>query len=698
MNSKYGISLTPEAEKFLDSFPDANHSDMDREQTDNPVNQLQSNNIKDSENNEQPSQLSKYGISLTPEEEKFLDSFPDANPNNFVESDSQPKLEETQQEQSTFNYIVDKLKGMKDETLARFKPFFEGMTESTADVILDVMKLIEQYPSQFSQHGKPYSEERQQQLQELSDKFQNIKKPSQEVSDNFAYMSNGRSDRPADKTDAFIKGAGQMMPWSRAGTFVGGLMNLSGDIAENNFGANQNQRMATELATGITPALAIKGTGKVVEKMWQKGMNKHLEENANRIDTKTYDAAQRQGVDVGRNVIDKTPITNVAEIAANHALLSTQAQKQQLNKTRKTYHDAVERNLDRTSVKKTIENQEQADELYKRSKALLTNKDTVNPQMTISAVKQARERIKDISFVTEKGEENFIKYLNKLENSMHRNQVSDILDKHGQKITNEAYKNATSTGEVQVNKLIGEKQKLYKKYTNVFGKESHEVKDELNKITAAIREDVNVFGKTNPKFYELNKNADNLYANMERREDLKGMLKHKEFYDPEIDFNYRKFADNFSQVKDNKYFIKFIGGKQNLKNFEDLVRISRAIPTNLPTNLATNMKILAAIATGLAIAGGSGSAAKSAIVALSMDKRLKAYIGNKKAVARMVQYAKDPTAKNLKIVNNTYKNEFGKSVDEVNSELKSFINSLSEKDRAIMGVSAIKYATNSEDE
>jgi hypothetical protein len=176
---------------------------------------------------------------------------------------------------------------------------------------------------------------------------------------------------------------------------------------------------------------------------------------------------------------------------------------------------------------------------------------------------------------------------------------------------------------------------------------------------------------------------------MARREDLKDKLKLKEIEQPELNFDPKKFRDNYAQVRNDKHFIKLIGGRDNLKNYEDLVKIANALPNSNVSNLAFNMKVMAALATGVTVLSGGTVALKGTATALASDAVLRKYISNKKAVDKLVQYAKNPTPENTKIVNNTFKNQFGEDINQVNSKLAKVINGLSDSDKAKLGITAI---------
>ncbi len=430
-----------------------------------------------------------------------------------------------------------------------------------------------------------------------------------------------------------------------------------------------------------------------------------MSQQAKHFNLEAYDAAQREGIQLPLAAADKSPFTKVSDTAGKHSIVAANMLEKENEQVKQSFKNALERNLDKTSRKNTLENQKLRDLLYKDSKGILTDKDVIQPTETLKSFEAAKQSLTENALTPTKKEKEYIQQLDKLQNSLLGVKVSQLLGKDGQSINLADYKRLQSQGDVPVKKLIEQKQRLNNQI-NKLPQDEWALKDELIKVRDALKSDIDTYAQNNPAFGEKWSQAEKLHAEMAKRQDLNDMLKLKEQLHPEIDFDPKKVAENYLNVRNDKQFIKLIGGKENLKHFDDIATAAQSLPHSNVSNLAKNMKIMALLGTGASaitglLVGGAGAAtgiAGSLAGVLAIDYGVGKYLTNPQALAKIAQYARKPTPENAKIVNNTFKKEFGESVDQVNTKFANFINQLSDSDKAKLGLVATQaVAKNQED-
>ena len=129
------------------------------------------------------------------------------------------------------------------------------------------------------------------------------------------------------------------------------------------------------------------------------------------------------------------------------------------------------------------------------------------------------------------------------------------------------------------------------------------LREELKDIRDALKNDINEYAKTNPQFGEKWHAAEKLHSEMATREELNRLLKLKEHLHPEMTFEPKKLAEDYLNVRNDKYFVRLIGGEKNLKHWDDIVTSAAALPHTKVSTLAKNMKIMALLGTSATAAG-----------------------------------------------------------------------------------------------
>jgi len=438
------------------------------------------------------------------------------------------------------------------------------------------------------------------------------------------------------------------------------------DLAEQS-GASPLVASGVGLATGMTPAVVGATRKKVGKSLTDQSMINQ--------DKKVIEASQRQDIILPRVSMDrKNEITKKIQTVGEHSIISAGALQKQKKEVNKSIYNAFERNMDKTSVKPTTKNREQMEQLYKESKGMLQNTDVIHPENTFKSISNARNSLKELG-ITNSMQEGMV---NKLEKTLGMQQLEKLKNVKGS-VPLEAYKEAQRSGEVTVKQLLAKKEQL-NRFIDKMPSSEYELTKPLIEIRDALKNDIKNFADNNPKFAEKYYSAEKLYADRSNRQKLHDDLKFKEYTDVGLDFKPKTIADNFKNVmadKDKeKAFLRRIGGKENLKHWEDIITSIKALPETAVSTLAKNMKIMSLIGV-LAGAGGSvlsGGGATMGIVtgvsaSLATDYLVSKFLTSPKLLQRLVKFSKNPNDQNAKIVNNTFKAKTGVSVRQFMAQL-----------------------------
>ena len=399
---------------------------------------------------------------------------------------------------------------------------------------------------------------------------------------------------------------------------------------------------------------------------------KLMTDSARKFNMKVHDAAKRQGIDIPRVSVDKSKSTKIAHTVAEHSLISGEGLTAQQHNTNLTLRNALERILDNTSTKKTLDNQRAMTQLYEKS-SVASKGAVVKPLATLESIPHAKKFIRDSIFITETRERDYASMLDNLSDAVKGINVPEA-----------------ERGLAPINKLIEQKKKLNKEIQKLT---IHEwmLKDALKIVRDGIKTDINSYAKSNPIFKENWDAAENLYARMAKRSKQYKELGIGDIINPDIYTNPRIIANNYLKVKHDKRFVSLIG-EGNRKHFDDLITAVEALPTTKVSGLAKNMKIMSAIGTAAAIMVGGGTMGAGALAGgvayVGVDYLAHQMINKGKSFERLVRYAQNQTPENAKKAKNTIEKEAGMSLDKLNSKLIEVLNSTDISNKARIGVSA----------
>ena len=391
--------------------------------------------------------------------------------------------------------------------------------------------------------------------------------------------------------------------------------------------------------------------------------------NAGRFNTKAYDAAQQEGLDLPRIAFDKSRSTKIANTVAEHSLFSGSKLKEQAANTNLSFKKAFERNLDKNTVPDTLTNMNKKDALYELSEKALTDHDLIAPKNTLKGLKDAQKAIHDNGSIVGTAKTNqYLKHFDKLSDATMELQLKEAMRNKGQIVD--------VVDGIPVKKLI-EQKKILNNQISKLPQEEWLLKQEMQKVRDAVKGDINDYAVKYPEFGAKWHKAEKMHGDMAKRVEANEMLGIKKQIRPDIRFNPEAIAENYLNVRTNKDFIKIIGGQENLQNFDSIVTAVQSMPTSRVSELATNMKIMGAIGTS---AGGVGAIATGATGALTGfagaagsilggDIIAHMLIKKGKGLATLAAFAKTHTPENAKKIKNYYKAQFGMTVKEVNNVL-----------------------------
>ncbi|WP_440682150.1 hypothetical protein [Cysteiniphilum halobium] len=466
---------------------------------------------------------------------------------------------------------------------------------------------------------------------------------------------------------------------------MAGAMGATTKAAEN-MGADPLTAAGTGIAAGASiPSMfnmVKKAGGKVYEKL------PIASQQAKKFESEAYDAAKRLGIekDLPRNTFDKSTFTNLMQTMGEHSVLTSSKLKKGDEKMALAFKNTVDSNLNKVSIKDSLENKELKKSLYDASENKLTDADVVSIKDLSKKLDDYKNEASKLDYTTDNGKKNYLNNLNKIQELIEDKRLSQLVDSSGKNISLEQFKNSS---DVPVKTLINERKRLKTAADKTF-KNEYIVQEKINEIRKDLASLIDDYGKTDPVFKEIRDKAQSMHGDIKNRERLDNNLGLKELTNPEKDFNIKNLTDNYLNLKKDPDFVRWIGGKENLTHWDDIVKIVHSLPDSTISMLSKNIKTLGLIAIGAETAIRPTFSKLSKIgSALGVDKAIGWYLSNTKSLEKIAQYAKNPTPENAKIVNNTFKNEFGEDINQVNSKLTKVINGLSDSDKAKLGITAI---------
>ena len=316
-------------------------------------------------------------------------------------------------------------------------------------------------------------------------------------------------------------------------------------------------------------------------------LRRNITKDAKAFDLEAFDAAARQNLDLPRITFDKSDKAKGAQAIAENSIFSAGRTEAEFRKAEQSLARAVERVLDETgSVKSTLENRKRSKALYKIAKQSVPPGEKTSMKNSIKAVKRGAEDLEPWPYIGDSSDEMewFVR------DAQHRGINID----NGE--TTKKVRHLMRT-KVSLNKALDE-----------LAPSQILIKEVWKNFRDGVARDIARYGEKNPIFLERYKEAEKFHANLAKRvKQYKGLGLDEADMGAQV-FDTEHVLRHFAQSKNDPNFVALIGGKENLKKFEDIATAARALPQNKQNVYTKNMKTIAAISGLLGAFAGNGIA------------------------------------------------------------------------------------------
>lgn len=402
-----------------------------------------------------------------------------------------------------------------------------------------------------------------------------------------------------------------MLPWN-----VGGKANLTtkfknaakafkdASVVGLGSGALQesgvNPLVAGVTSSVVTPNVRIPTYNSLKDTI-NSGYRKGLGLSPNKLNIKTAQAARDLGVELPATVLTDSTLTGLADQAISKTPFLGNILKNKYDKAHSQIYENLNKVYNEVGPIKTPEIEKKIFDLYEKRKAELPPNATIKPINAAAAL----DKIKINSAILSPEERQLAKELETLKNELN----PSLNSKFGNiKIPIQ---------EFNVDRLIGTKQSL----NSIIKWDIPEgVRNQLRRVQKGISNDIAEYGKTNPKWYETYKEADDLFSKVAKREKVQDLLRNEGLNEPE-NLSHAMLARSINDKKKNKLLQKNVPPEtfEKIKKLgvlaNAMVQKNRRVPN--PSGTATTAATLGFLSgvffdpTGV-VTGGSALAAATA--------------------------------------------------------------------------------------
>ena len=442
--------------------------------------------------------------------------------------------------------------------------------------------------------------------------------------------------------------------------------------------AKENEAgIVATLGAGVTGAAAAEALPFVLnKKTWaeigRKGLQKGLGLGKNQIKTESLDSAERLGIDLPASAAtDSVVMAYVSQIISKIPRIGDRL-RDKVKETSEQFQKAWDGMLDSVAPKIDHELSQEAKSIYKIPNNLLKDsEDAVSPSLILDKIKETRNFLK--SPVRSEPTKKIGSYMDELEKSLNPQQSSFVgteLPKGFEKLSKEAQQQVldqlnsmTDIPHISIKEVLRAKIELNKimRDRNLFDRTDTDTLSFLNGIQSSVKETLEEYGKTNPKWFKAFKEADKKYAGLAKRENLEDVLTGKIIDPATQQVSYTpliKIIEDRSKQK----FLKNNLGEVNYKKLEDFVNVARsmdAVKRNVlnPSSTAIVGSVMTMI-QGLAFGTNIIPAILSGSSAIAATK----LITSKQFLNTAHQFAKTPTESLAKRLDRIVKDHTGVGV------------------------------------
>ena len=225
-------------------------------------------------------------------------------------------------------------------------------------------------------------------------------------------------------------------------------------------------------------------------------------------------AARDLGIDLPAAALTNSKLTGHADQLIGKAPLFGEELGKKYANAEKQTKNVLEKIYEEVGPKKTPEVNSEIHEKYKKSKEFLPEGATFKPTKTLEAI----DKVEFLAPLKTDAQKKLLGQLQELKEGFNPSQTVSI---GGEKFSPGVLGKSLPIPENDIRKLIDQKVALNEL---ISWDTPVSVKDNLKKVRSALVNDLEDYGKTNPEWYKSFKEADELYANVAKREKLETQL------------------------------------------------------------------------------------------------------------------------------------------------------------------------------
>ena len=369
-----------------------------------------------------------------------------------------------------------------------------------------------------------------------------------------------------------------------------------------------NPLAADLISSAVTPNIrppSFRDTLKIPKKTAMKLMGL----GPKRLNIKTAQAARDLGVELPAAVVTDNTLTGLADQAISKTPFFGNTLKNKYDKANSQIYGKLGEVYNEIGPQRTPEIEKKIFDLYEKRKNELPTNAVVKPVKAAAAL----DKIKINSALLSPEEKQLSKELEALKNELTRGSSFKI---GNEKIPFQDVNVKIPLQNFNVDRLIGTKQSL----NSIIKWDIPEgVRNQLRNVQRGISEDIAEYGKTNPKWYETYKEADDLFSKVAKREKVQEILRNEGLNEPE-NLSYAMLSRSINDKKKNKLLQKNVSPEtfEKIKSLgvlaNAMVQKNRRIPN--PSGTAATAVSLgflsgvffdptSVVTTGSALAGGT---------------------------------------------------------------------------------------------
>jgi len=474
---------------------------------------------------------------------------------------------------------------------------------------------------------------------------------------------------------------------SKAGTFTNlaktiGTTNpkaLAGAIGAGeaaNYAKEQGSGALGQLGSGVAGAvggeiLASAANPKNIAKGVTKLAAKGIGLGKNNIKTEALDAAERLGLEgLPAAAATDSIITAYASQLISKIPKFGDKLRADVKNTSKEFQSAWDKMLDSIAPEIDQELSKEAQLIYKSPNNLIGKEDVVSPNLILNKINETRSKLtghldaeatKKLKSYLDELEKSFIpekKQLSSLKGFDEKN-LSDLPEATRNQILEKANE-IISQKDIYVKDLLRTKIELNKimRDRNIFDRTDRDNLSFLKGIQQSIKDTLEVYGKTNPKWYESFQKAENKFAGLAKRESLEDVLSGK-ITDVETgDVKYTPLIKVLEDRKQQK-FLKNNLGDTNYKKLEDFVKVAQSM-SSINRNVLNPSSSAIVGTVILAIQSLAFQANPFPLLAATTGAHaITKLLTDKKFLNKVNQFAKEPTEPLAQKIDSIIKDHMG---------------------------------------